>query len=242
MIRLLLAVLFAAAPLALTQISQGMAAETRGHESQRTISVQGSGMAYGTPDIASASAGIESRGATPDEALAANTKTMNTIMAAIKRHGIADRDIETSSFSVNPVYAQQPNPRANGSLNIEGYQVTNQVNVRVRDMGKLGGLLSALVEAGANRLHGVTFAIADPAKLQDEARKAAIADAKKRADLFAAAAGVKVKRVLSIAEAGGYAPPQPMAMRAMKAGGEAVPVAGGEQSVSANVSVVYEIE
>lgn len=109
-------------------------------------------------------------------------------------------------------------------------------------MDKLGGLLFSLVEAGANRLHGVSFEIADPAKLNDEARKAAMADAEKRADLYTAAAGVKVKRVLSISEGGGFAPPQPLAMRAMKAGVEAVPVQGGEQSIAANVSVVYDIE
>jgi uncharacterized protein YggE len=206
----------------------------------RTVSVQGVGSASGQPDTANASAGIESRGKTPDEALNANTKAMNALMVAIKRHGIQDRDILTSSFNVNPVYAQQPNQR--GILNIEGYMVSNQVNVRVRDLDKLGGLLSSLVEAGANRLHGVSFEIADPAKLQDEARKAAVADAKKRADLYAAAAGVRVKRVLSIAESGGFAPPTPVPMRAMKAGAEAVPVAGGEQSVTANVNVVYEIE
>lgn len=230
MIRLLLATLLIAAPLAVSNAA----------ESQRTISVQGSGVAYGKPDIATASAGIESRGNTPEDALAANTKAMTAIMAAIKRHGIAERDIETSQFSVNPVYAQQPGPR--GTMTIEGYQVTNQVTVRVRDMDKLGGLLSSLVSAGANRLNGVSFDIAESAKLQDEARKAAMADAKKRADLFAAAAGVTVKRVLSISEGGNFAPPQPMAMRAMKAGADSVPVAGGEQSVSANVSVVYEIE
>ena len=209
-------------------------------EAPRTISVQGSGAAFAKPDMASASAGIESRGATPENALAANTKAMNAIMAAIKRHGIAERDVETSSFSIAPVYGQQPGPR--GALNIEGYQVTNQVTVRLRDMDKLGELLSALVGAGANRLNGVSFDIAEPAKLQDDARKAAMTDAKKRADLFAAAAGVTVKRVMSISEGGGFAPPQPMAMRAMKAGGESVPVAGGEQSITASVSVVYEIE
>lgn len=235
MIRALLIALLIALPLATVS-----AADNKTEERPRTISVQGSGAAYAKPDMASASAGIESRGATPEDALAANTKAMNAIMAAIKRHGIAERDVETSSFSVAPVYGQQPGPR--GALNIEGYQVSNQVMVRVRDTDKLGGLLSSLVEAGANRLHGVSFDIADPAKLQDEARKAAVADAKKRADLYAAAAGVKVRRVLSITEGGGFASPQPMALRAMKAGGESVPVAGGEQSITASVSIVYEIE
>jgi uncharacterized protein YggE len=205
----------------------------------RTINVQGAATIYAKPDMASASAGIESRGATPDEALSANTKVMNSLMTAIKRYGVAERDIETTGFNVSPVYGQQT-PR--GTMNIEGYQVTNQVTVRLRDLNKLGNLLSSLVEAGANRLNGVSFGVADPAKLQDDARKAAVADAKRRADLFAAAAGVKVKRVLSISESGGVAPPMPMAMRAMKAGAEAVPVAGGEQAISAAINAVYEIE
>jgi hypothetical protein len=205
----------------------------------RTISVQGSGSVSGKPDLAVARAGIESRGATPDEALSANTKVMTALMAAIKRSGVADRDIETSAFDVNPVYGQ-PTPR--GANTIEGYQVTNQVTVRVRDISKLGTLLSSLVGAGANRLNGVSFEIAEPGPLLDQARKAAVEDARKRADLYAAAAGVKVKRVLSIAESSAPMAPMPMAMRAMKAGSDAVPVAGGEQSVSASVSAIYEIE
>jgi uncharacterized protein YggE len=234
MIRPLLLAFFLALPLMAHPV------QTRAAEELRTISVQGIGSAAGQPDLASASAGIESRGSTPDDALSANTKAMNTLMAAIKRHGIQDRDIQTNSFNVNPIYAQQPNQR--GTMTIEGYLVSNQVNVRVRDLNKLGGLLSSLVEAGANRLHGVSFEIADPASLRDQARKAAIADAKKRADLYAAAAGVSVKRVMSIAEGGGFAPPMPVAMRAMKGGAEDVPVASGEQSINASVNVVYEIE
>ena len=205
----------------------------------RTISVQGNGNVTAIPDMAMARSGIESRGATPEEALAANTKIMNAVMAAIKRHGIAERDFETSSFTVNPVYGQAT-PR--GVMTIEGYQVTNQVSVRVRDIAKLGGLLSSLVEAGANRLNGVSFDIAEPAPLLDEARRAAVTDARKRADLYAAAAGAKVARVLSISEGGSMPPPQPIILRAMKAGGEAVPVAAGEQTINASVSVVYEME
>jgi len=230
-----LPIVIALASLAPLLLTSARAAEP----GPRTISVQGTATVYAQPDMASASAGIESRGTTPEEALAANTKVMKSLMTAIKRHGVADRDIETSGFNVSPVYSQQT---SRGTMDIEGYQVTNQVTVRLRDMDKLGGLLSSLVESGANRLHGVSFNVADPAKLQDEARKGAIADAKRRADLFAAAAGVKVKRILSISESGGVAPPMPMAMRAMKAGAEAVPVAGGEQAISAAVSAVYEIE
>ena len=208
-------------------------------DERRSIAVQGNASAVGRPDMATARTGIESRGATPEAALAANTKVMNALLAVIKRHGIAERDFETTSFDVNPVYAQA-SPR--GPAAIEGYQVTNQVSVRVRDIAKLGGLLSSFIEAGANRLNGVSFEIADPAPLLEQARKAAVADARRRAELYAAAAGVKVARVLSISEGGSFTPPQPMALRAMKAGADAVPVAGGEQAINASVSVVYEIE
>jgi uncharacterized protein YggE len=204
----------------------------------RSISVQGSGSVAGRPDLAVARAGIESRAATPDLALAANTKVMTTLLTTIKRYGIADKDIETTSFDVSPVYAQAD---SRGAPAIEGYQVANQVSVRVRDIAKLGGLLSSLVESGANRLQGVTFEIAEPAALQDDARRAAIADARKRAELYAKAAGVKLRRVLSIAEAG-TSSPAPMMMRAMKGGTGDVPVAAGEQTITAGVSVVYEIE
>ncbi len=230
------ALLLPAALAALALASTAFAADA---PTPRSISVQGNGSMTAIPDMAIARSGIESRGATPEEALAANTKVMNAVMAAIKRHGIAERDFETSSFAVNPVYGQAT-PR--GVMIIEGYQVTNQVSVRLRDIAKLGGLLSSLVEAGANRLNGVSFDIAEPAPLMDEARKAALADARKRADLYATAAGVKVARVLSISEGGSMQAPQPMILRAMKAGGEAVPIAAGEQAINASVSVVYEIE
>jgi uncharacterized protein YggE len=112
--------------------------------------------------------------------------------------------------------------------------------VRLRDVAKLGDLLTSLIEAGANRLNGVTFEIAEPAPLLDDARRAAVADARKRAELYATAAGVKVGRVLSIGENSALAP-VPM-MRMAKAGADAVPVAAGEQTITAGVSVVFEIE
>lgn len=222
--------------VALTMILVAFAAHA---DDVRTISVQGIGGVAAKPDSANARAGIETRGATPDEALAANTKTMTALMTALKHYGVAERDIETSAFDVSPIYGQAT-PR--GVNSIEGYQVINQVSVRVRDLSKLGVLLSSLVEAGANRLNGVSYEIADPAPFVDQARKAAIADARKRADLYAAAAGAKIKQVLSISEGSGYAPPMPVSLRAMKAGAEAVPVAGGEQNITVSVAVVYEID
>ena len=222
--------------VALTMILVAFAAHA---DDVRTISVQGIGGVAAKPDSANARAGIETRCATPDEALAANTKTMTALMTALKHYGVAERDIETSAFDVSPIYGQAT-PR--GVNSIEGYQVINQVSVRVRDLSKLGVLLSSLVEAGANRLNGVSYEIADPAPFVDQARKAAIADARKRADLYAAAAGAKIKQVLSISEGSGYAPPMPVSLRAMKAGAEAVQVAGGEQNITVSVAVVYEID
>ena len=224
--------------LALALLLAIPAAHAADAQPPRSITVQGTGSASARPDLAVARAGIENRAATPNDALAANTKVMNSLMTVFKRFSIAERDIETTGFNVNPVYAQ---PASRGAMEIEGYQVSNQVSVRVRDIAKLGELLSALVEAGANRLHGVSFEIADADKLHNEARRAAVEDARHRAELYAAAAGVKIKRVLSIAESGSPAP-VPFMARAMKAGAESVPIAGGEQSVGAGVSVVYEIE
>ena len=226
-------------PAALALLVFIPAANAAEAQHMRSLSVQGSGQATARPDMASARAGIESRAVSPEKALAANTKVMNAIMTAIKRHGIAERDFETTSFDISPIYAQ-PGTRG-GTPTIEAYQVSNQVIVRVRDLAKLGGLLSSLVEAGANRLNGVSFDIAEPAPLMETARKAAVADARKRAELYAAAAGVKITKVLSIAENGSNAP-APMVLRTVKAASEAVPIAAGEQSISASVSVVYEIE
>ena len=174
-------------------------------------------------------------------------KFCGRVIAALKRAGIADRDIQTSNLSLNPVYAQQ-RPRPDGTMEPEqpliiGYQVSNTVSVRQRKLGEFGQVIDTLVSAGANQVNGPSFQIDNPDEALDEARTEAVAKARSRASLYARAAGLKVLRILSISESGGYAP-QPMMMntRAMASdAGGAPPVAAGEVSLNTSVTVQFEL-
>ena len=196
----------------------------------------GQGDVEAVPDQATLSAGVVSREATANAALDANRQTMNAIFAALQKAGIPDRAIRTSQFAVSPVYEETPKP--NSGPRIAAYQVTNSVTIAVDDLAKLGPDIDALVGTGANSMGGIAFSIHDPKPLLREARETAIHDAMDKARTYAKAAGVTLGRILSIGEGGGAAP-TPM-FRAM-AGLAATPIAAGEQTVSADVSVTFEI-
>lgn len=211
------------------------------------LTVSAEGRSERKPDLALFTAGVTSLGKTAGEALTANSADMARVIAALKRAGIADRDIQTSNLSLNPVYAQQ-RPRPDGTMEPEqpliiGYQVSNTVSVRQRKLGEFGQVIDTLVSAGANQVNGPSFQIDNPDEALDEARTEAVAKARSRASLYARAAGLKVLRILSISESGGYAP-QPMMMntRAMASdAGGAPPVAAGEVSLNTSVTVQFEL-
>lgn len=206
----------------------------------RTITVGGQGEARGVPDQAELTAGVATVAATADAAVAANARKMTAVFDALKRLGLPERAIQTSNFSVQPQYT--PND-GNGLERITGYQVSDQVDVTLDDTKKLGPILDALVGAGANQINSVGFDIRDPVALQMSAREAAIADALRRAQTYAKAAGATVGTVLSIQE-GTTDSPRPM-FRAMVIGRVAAaptPTAAGELDVTANVTVVFELK
>ncbi|MEM8952691.1 MAG: SIMPL domain-containing protein [Verrucomicrobiota bacterium] len=208
----------------------------------RTISVSGEGKVTATPDMATISTGVTTNDLTAQAALAANSAAMEKLMEKLTEAGVEERDIQTSGFTVSPQYNRdrnQPNQRPK----IVGYQVSNNVRVRIRDLDQLGPLLDQLVEAGSNQLGGISFSIADPDPLLDEARDQAVRNARKRADLYATAAGVTVGKVLSISEtAVGFPRPQPMQQNfRVAAAAESVPVAPGEQELRTSINIVYEI-
>lgn len=202
----------------------------------RTLTMSGQGEARGAPDTVTLTAGVTVQGATAAVALAADSTRMQAVMAALKRQGVADRNIQTAQFSVSPQYTDgngQP-PR------LTGYQVANQVSVRLEDVAKLGAILDALVSAGANQVSGIDFSIADNAALLAQARSQAVADALAKAQIYAKAAGVTLGPILSISESDNSGP-RPVFLAAMRAP-KAVPVAMGEESLTANVSIVWEIQ
>ncbi|GAA0551156.1 hypothetical protein FHS83_001330 [Rhizomicrobium palustre] len=207
----------------------------------RTLIVTGTGQAKAAPDEANFSAGVVAQGVSAREALAANSKAMNAVIASLKHQGVPDKAIQTANISLNPQYTPcKPNVAC--TPKISGYEVSNTVMVTT-GIDKAGPVLDALVASGANQIGGISFAIHDPKPLLSEARTEAVKDAMDRAQTIAKAAGITLGSILSINEGGSYVP-QPMfkaaAMRAMAQ--EAMPVAGGEETLSANVSITFEIK
>jgi uncharacterized protein YggE len=211
-----------------------------------TISIDGMGEVRAAPDMATITSGVTTQGATAREALDANTAAMANLVAALKESGIEPRDIQTSGFSVNPDYVYSDQRDSNGYTQppkINGYQVMNTVTVAVRDLKSLGAILDKSVTVGANTINGVSFSVADPSELYNEARRAAFADAREKADLYAAVADSSLDELLSISESQSFNSPQPVPMYAMRAQADAaaVPVEAGELSFSVNVTVQWEL-
>jgi uncharacterized protein YggE len=215
-----------------------LAAPALGQTAQpRTLTMTGSATAKAAPDMADISAGVATQAPTAAAALAANSTAMNRVFAALDRAGVARKNVQTASFNVAPVYAT----RAQGEpQRLTGYRVSNEVHVILEDVGKVGATLDALVAAGANQMNGLNFSIKDPAPLLARARADAVADAKLRAQQYAAAAGVTLGPIRSISE-GGAEPPRPM-YRVMAMAAAPAPIAAGEESINANVTIVWEIQ
>ncbi|MGF7159854.1 hypothetical protein FHS85_001473 [Rhodoligotrophos appendicifer] len=216
-------------------------APARAETPPRTLSLTGTGEVKAVPDQAMISIGVVEQAATAAAALSANNAAMAEIMATLKAAAIGDRDIQTANFSVSPRYVYPK--EGNEPPRIEGYEVSNQVTVRVRDLAKLGGVLDKVVSSGSNQINGISFLIADRDTAENEARRLAVADAKAKADLYAAAAGVTLGPVYSLSENGGYQPPQPMMRQSFaKAAPDSVPIAQGEQTVSIEVNITWQLK
>jgi uncharacterized protein len=200
----------------------------------KLVTVTGEGTASAAPDNAVIRLGVSSQGKTARAASDANAKEMTVVLAAIKDSGVADRDIQTTSLSLQPQYE----PNKTGAPRLIGFQANNQVTVKIRDIGALPTVLDRAIAAGANEMSGIEFVVSEQTKLLDKARAAAIADAHRKAELYANAAGMKVGRVMAISEEG--AAPQPRPYQAMRAGA-AAPIAPGEQMLRAVVTVSYEL-
>lgn len=202
------------------------------------LSVSASAEATRVPDVATLSTGVVTQAADANAALKANSAQMNKVVAAIRAAGIAERDIQTSGININPQYRYAENQPPT----ITGYQASNTVNIKVRDIAKLGEVLDALVASGANQVNGPSFEIDQPEAAYDEARQAALKKAQSRAEMYAKSLGLRVRRIVSISEGGGFQPPMPMMKAmAMDARMESAPVAPGETTLSANLDVVFEL-
>ncbi len=202
------------------------------------LSVSAHAEASRVPDVASLSAGVVTRAADANAALRANAAQMARVMQAIRAAGVAERDIRTTGINVNPDYRYTENQPPT----ITGYQASNTVSLKVRDIGKLGDVLDALVASGANQVNGPSFEIDQPEAAYDEARRAALERAQARAEMYGKALGLRVRRIVSISEGGGFQPPMPIMGKAMAMDRmESTPVSPGETTLSASLDVVFEL-
>lgn len=201
---------------------------------ERLITVTGHGTVAVAPDTAMIRIGVTSQGKTAREASDTNAAQMTKVLSAIEQSGIAKKDIQTSRLSLQPQYDSK-----GGTNRLLGFQVTNQITVRIRSIDSLPTILDKAIAAGANEMSGIEFLVSDESKQLDKARDDAIADARRKAVLYAKAAGAKVGKVVAIIEQGASPPPRPL--QALRASAGAVPVAPGEQMLRATVTVTYEL-
>ncbi len=229
--------------LILAALALTLAATTaRADEAPRTISVIGFGEVAATPDIAYATVGVRTVAGTARAALSDNSATMAAVLDALRGSGIADRDMRTTNVSLHPRWRTEVTESGTRVQVLSGYEAANLLRVTCRDLSKLGELLDALVGAGANDMRGISFDVDDKGKLMDEARAIAVRNARANAQLYAREAGVSLGAVLSISEAGVPTPIHRSRAMAEMAVAASVPIAEGELTVSASVSMMFAIE
>ena len=204
------------------------------------ITVTGEGRADLAPDMATITLGVATEAATAAEAMAEASALVARILDRLTGEGIEARDIQTSGLGLGP---RHDYPEGRGTPVLRGYQASNTVTVRVRDLARLGEVLDLAVGDGANTVHGLVFGLADPAPALDMARVRAVEDARRKAGLIAGAAGVELGPVIEMREGAGTVPPRPLAMRmAMDMAAESVPVAEGELSLAASVTITWGLD
>ena len=205
------------------------------------LDISATGEVSRVPDVAIISAGVTTLNRSAVAAIEQNAARMERVRAALKRAGIADKDIQTSSFNLNPEYRYVENQ----SPVLTGYRASNQVSVRFRDIKATGAILDALVAEGANQINGPSLTIDKPELAMDEARVKAIAVGQARAELYARALGKRVVRLLSVSESGGYAVPPPMPMMrqmAADSGAAKSSIDPGEQQIQVSIAMSFELQ
>ena len=205
------------------------------------LDINATGTVTRVPDLAIISAGVVTRSATATGAISENASRMERVRAALKRAGIADKDIQTSTLSLNPDYRYDNNQPPV----LTGYQASNNVSIKFRDLKRSGAILDALVAEGANQISGPSLTIDRPEAAQDEARQKAIAAGRARADLYARTLGMRVTRLVSVSESGGYVrPPVLMYARAeaSMASDAKTTIDPGQQDIDITLAMTFELQ
>ena len=199
------------------------------------LTVQGS--VKRVPDVATISAGVVTSAADARSAMAGNASAMTRVLAALRSAGVAERDMSTAQIALSAQYRYVENQ----APIVTGYQATNSVSIRFRDVAKSGAILDALVAAGANQISGPTLSLDKPEAALDEARSDAIKTARARAELYARAAGLTVKRLVSVSETSDISRPMPMMMATRAKASADTEIVPGEQDVGVTLSVTFEL-
>ncbi len=222
-----------AAAMAATAVSAQSAAPA-------TLNLAADAEVQATPDIAEIGAGVMTEAAEAQQALSANAERMSRVVAAIRKAGVADRDIQTTGLSLQPQFRYEQNREPI----LTGFRAANRVQVTLRDTKNAGKIIDALVREGANQIDGPNFRISNPEPLLDKARQEAVRKARARAELYAAAAGLRVKRITSISEGQDMRPaPMPVARGTMAMEAKAdSPIVPGEVSMTVTVQMGFELE
>src|SRR5689334_23687519 len=203
------------------------------------LDVSATGEVTRVPDVAIISAGVVSRSPTASAALQETAARIDRVLAALKRAGVADRDVQTSNVNLNAEYRYPENQ----SPQLVGYTATNSVTIRFRDIRNSGKILDALVGQGANQISGPNLVVDKPEAALDEARAKAIASGRARAELYARSLGMRVVRVVSVNESSGYAPPPPMpVMMAARGERDQTKIEPGEQKLQVNLAMTFELQ
>lgn len=260
--KLLMLAMLATATPAVAQPTPSTAIAPLGPNSA-LLSLTAEGKSRRVPDLALFSAGVVTQATTAAAALTENNQRISRVVAALKRAGIADRDIQTSNISLQPRYSNpdleaqvrarqtgQPYIPADQPARIIGYEARNTVNVRVRRLSEMGSIIDTLIQAGANQVDGPNFTLDEPRAAQDEARLEAVTVGRQRAELYARAAGMRVARIVSISESQGYYPVQQAIMvTGARMGAPPAPppaperdsISPGELELGVNVSMQFEL-
>ena len=241
MTRTMLALLIAAVVLPTAAVAQEGTPIARPIAGTR-LDISATGSVSRVPDLAIISAGVVTKATTASAAIASNAARMERVRAALKRAGIADRDIQTSSISLNPDYRYENNQPPV----LTGYQASNNVSIRFRDIRNSGTILDALVAQGANQINGPSLTIDKPETAYDEARGRALAVGRARAELYARSLGMRVARLISVSEAGGFSrPPMPYAAEAIQVTGSRIAktdIDPGSQDLEVTLAMSFELQ
>jgi uncharacterized protein YggE len=206
-------------------------------QSRPTISVTGEATISAPPDLARIEAGVTTDAKTARDAASANNDAMGKVLLALKSAGLSDKDYQTSRLSLQPQYANQNRPGPNV---LSGYRASNQVTIKLRDVSKIAGVIDAVTAAGANDIGGINFMVSNASKLLDDARAEAVTDARRKAEIYAKAAGVTLGAPISISEHGAAVPI--MYRRAAAPMAAEAPIAPGEETLRVTVGISWEIK